>query len=261
MNQNNVRRALTKITLPCSSQQQQQQVRTMATGSRGARGHGWLHKYRAGLGGRHLQGRYHNRDNKELASINDQVFAFNETHSNKVSTPTQVYLDIATEGESGGPHRVTIELASAALPNTCRNFVDLCEADNGGYKASKVFKILPQVGLCLGDTTKKNNGKQGKCSPNVANPDDPNAQTFAHEATVISHAEEGIVTMISTGLDKNDSRFLIMTADDAPHLDGKFVAFGRVKEGLDVLKDMVENTYTRKGEPGVDIAIVDCGAL
>ena len=47
-----------------------QQIRLMGTGSRGARGHGWLHKYRAGEGGRHLQGRYHNRDIEKLISIN-----------------------------------------------------------------------------------------------------------------------------------------------------------------------------------------------
>ena len=105
-------------------------------------------------------------------------------------------------------------------------------------------------------------GKQGKCSPNVLSPDAlPNTTTFAHEATVLSHAEEGILTMLSTGVDKNDSRFMIMTADDAPHLDGTLVAFGKVKEGLTALKDIVENTYTKKGKPTVNIEIVGCGAM
>jgi len=245
----------------------------MGTGPRGARGHGWLHKYRAGLGGRHLQGRYHKRDVEKLASINDKVFSLNETHASKVSTPTEAYLDFAVEGESGGgsPHRVVIELASAALPKTCRNFVDLCETGNDsngigngdgqstGYKSSKVFKILPQVGLCLGDTTVMNNGEQGQCSPNVDT--STQTRTFAHEATVLSHAQKGIVTMLSTGLDKNDSRFLIMTADDAPHLDGKLVAFGRVKEGLDGLQKIVANTYTKRGVPTTNIEVVGCGTL
>jgi cyclophilin family peptidyl-prolyl cis-trans isomerase len=258
MNQQSLRRALTQFTLPCPPKQQ---IRWMGSGSRGARGHGWLHKYREGLGGRHLQGRYHNRDIKKLTSINDQVFALNTTHAQKLSTPSQAYLDIAVEGEEGGPHRVVIELASAALPNTCRNFVDLCEAEDGGYKSSKVFKILPQMGLCLGDNTKMNDGRQGRCSPNVVKPDEPHSHNFPHEATVISHAEEGIVTMISTGLDKNDSRFLILTAADASHLDGKYVAFGKVKEGLNALQDIVQNTFTKMGKPSVNIQVVGCGVL
>jgi cyclophilin family peptidyl-prolyl cis-trans isomerase len=235
----------------------------MGTGTRGARGHGWLNKYRSNLGGRHLQGRHHNRNTAKLTSINDQVFGLNQTHASKVDTPNQVYLDFSIQGEeSAGPHRVIIELASAALPNTCKNFVALCQAERNGYKSSRVYRILPEVGLCLGDSTERNNGKQGKCSPTVV-PENapPNTNTFAHEATVLSHAQEGIVTMLSTGLDKNDSRFLIMTADDAPHLDGKMVAFGRVKEGLNALQNMVKTIYTKKGQPTVNIEIVDCGAM
>ena len=73
----------------------------------------------------------------------------------------------------------------------------------GGYKSTRVYRISPNVGLFLGDNSGRNNGKQGKCSPSVLPPDaPPNATTFAHEATVLSHAEEGILTMlVSTGID------------------------------------------------------------
>ena len=69
---------------------------------------------------------------------------------------------------------------------------------------TRVYRISPNVGLFLGDNSGRNNGKQqGKCSPSVLPPDaPPNATTFAHEATVLSHAEEGILTMlVSTGID------------------------------------------------------------
>ncbi len=265
--------------------------RSFATGTRGARGHGWLHKYRSGEGGRHLQGRYHKRDLQKLTSINDQVFALNEKigedspsssqETAPVLPPTRVFLDFAMEGGGGGDEsltkndvddspqpststtttttqRVIIELASAALPNTCRNFVDLCNAKDGevGYKHSKVFRILPKVGLCLGDTTHWNNGKQGRCSPMISE-----TGMFADEPTVVSHSEKGIVSMLSTGVDKNDSRFMITTVEDAPHLDGRYVAFGRVKEGLDSLQEIVKTTYTRRGVPSVNIQVVNCGVL
>ena len=40
---------------------------------------------------------------------------------------------------------------------------------------------------------------------------------------------------------------MIMTVDDAPHLDGTLVAFGKVREGLTALKEIVSNMYTQKG--------------
>ena len=38
----------------------------------------------------------------------------------------------------------------------------------------------------------------------------------------------------SSGL--SDSRFLIQLADDAGYLDGRYVAFGRVSEGMEVVR-------------------------
>uniref|UniRef100_A0A7S3VFU9 Peptidyl-prolyl cis-trans isomerase n=1 Tax=Chaetoceros debilis TaxID=122233 RepID=A0A7S3VFU9_9STRA len=239
--------------------------RHMSTGARGARGHGWLHKYRAGLGGRHLQGRYHKRDNAKLAAVNEEVFALNDS----VNGSKKAYLDFEVEdekakgGDSPTIQRVTIELATAALPKTCQNFLALCQKEDEGnltYEGSKVFKIEPKVGICLGDVTENNDGLQGSChSSSNGSTDSP--YSFEHESVVLSHAQKGMISMLSTGLDRNDSRFVITTVDDAPHLDGKYVAFGRVSEGIELLEDLVKNTYTKKGMPGVNIKVAKCGIL
>lgn len=244
------------------------QTRYMGTGTRGARGHGWLKKYRDGLGERHLQGRFHKRDVEHLNNINNQVFSLNGDKK------TIAYLDFKIgEGSAtaGGKDedasldtpktikRVTIELATAALPQTCENFIKLCHSnDDEGhtYMNSKIFKIEPKVGICLGDLP-HSNGKEGKCHPSI----NGGLDTFPDEAMVLTHSEKGIISMISTGVDKNDSRFFITTVDDAPHLDGRHVAFGRVKEGMDALEEIVKNTYTKKGRPTVDIQVVSCGTL
>jgi cyclophilin family peptidyl-prolyl cis-trans isomerase len=228
-------------------------------GTRGARGHGWLQKYRAGLGGRHLQGRFHNRDLPNRVAINNQVFDLNNS-SSSIGNGTEkkiAYLDIQVEDQKE-INRITIELASAALPITCENFVKLCV--DGLYANSKVFKIEPKVGICLGDTTEKNDGSQGSCHESVAK-DAGSLHTFRHESTVLSHAEKGMVSMLSTGLDRNDSRFMITTVEDAPHLDGRYVAFGRVKEGMDILEALVKNTFTKKGRPTLNIEVVKSGVL
>lgn len=251
---------LTSVASKATTTLSQQQRYLSSGGTRGARGHGWLHQYRKGEGGRHLQGRYHDRDREKLVSINNEVFSLNETYKETTDIPSKVYIDLSVEGEEESRQRVAIELASAALPKTCKNFIALCQDEDLGYKSTKLFRVEKNVGLCLGDNTPANNGKGGRCHPSAADqPQNPNI--FSHEALVLSHSQKGIVTMLSSGLDKNDSRFMITTVDDAPHLDGKFVAFGRVTEGLENLVQIAENTFTKKGRPTINIEVANCGLL
>lgn len=218
----------------------------MGTGPRGARGHGWLQKYRTNRGGRHLQGRYHYRDADELSSINDRVFAMNPQAD-------EVYLDLSVGGEPS--RRIVIELASALLPRTSSNFRLLCQ--DGSYTRSNVYKIEKTVGLCMGDTI-YNNGMSGRCHPSLATRGSP--YSFQDEGHYISHTSAGIVSMMSPSVHSNDSRFLITTSD-APQLDGRFVAFGRVKEGMDVVDGIREGVFTKRGRPTVDITVVDSGLV
>jgi len=44
-------------------------------------------------------------------------------------------------------------------------------------------------------------------------------------------------------------------------LDGRFVAFGRVKEGMDVITDIATGVFTKRGRPTVEIKVVGCGVL
>ena len=235
--------------------------RDMATGTRGARGHGWLKKYRAGLGGRHLQGRWHFRNVDELNEVNDLVFGMNE--SLDVSIPTEAYLDLSVAGDSNytTPRRVIIELASAALPKTTENFRLLCQekGENGGlgYESTLVYKIEKTVGLCMGDVV-SNDGTGGRCHPTLGTYASPYA--FEDEGFLISHTGPGIVSMMSPGVHRNDSRFLITTTG-AAQLDGRFVAFGRVKEGMDVITDIATGVFTKRGRPTVEVKVVGCGEL
>lgn len=226
----------------------------MATGTRGARGHGWFHKYREGRGGRHLQGRWHFRDVDDLNEINNEVFAMNSTLKKEDNVPTEAYLDISVAGDE--PRRVVIELASAALPKTTENFRLLCqEKEEGGYESTSVYKIEKTVGLCLGDVV-HDDGSGGRCHPKMGTQFSPYA--FADEGFLVSHTGPGIVSMMTPGVHRNDSRFLITTTG-AAQLDGRFVAFGRVKEGMDVIDDIATGVFTKRGRPTVEIKVAGCG--
>lgn len=232
-------------------------ARSMATGTRGAKGHGWFRKYRAGLGGRHLQGRWHFRNVDELNAVNDDVFSMNESLGEGDNVPTEAYLDLSVAGDV--PRRVVIELATAALPKTTENFRLLCEekGEEGGYKSTLVYKIEKTVGMCLGDV-ESNDGSGGRCHPKIGTYHSP--FSFIDEGFLVSHTGPGIVSMMSPGVHRNDSRFLITTTN-APQLDGRFVAFGRVKEGMDVINDISTGVFTKRGRPTVEIKVAGCGVL
>jgi len=230
-------------------------------------------KYRDGRGGRHLQGRYHAREIEKLSRVNDEVFALNSPQTIG-GRPTTAYLDLSVGGAD--PRRVTLELATAALPVTCDNFAKLCESGSvldpenmkkkdgdWGYESTVVNKIEKGVGLCMGDVLGWG-GDSGRCHSSLWSPvtNHPYASpyTFRDEPKVLSHVGPGIVAMLSPGVDENDSRFLITTGD-TPQLDGRLVAFGRVSGGMNVIEDIVAEVFTKRGRPTIEVKIASCGVL
>lgn len=160
-------------------------------------------------------------------------------------------MEMSIEGgkdESTKNARVLLELAEGALPKTVQNFIALCEDEELGYVGTKVNRIEKKVGICIGAAGMY-------CHPSVS----PTG-IFEDEGHFISHTKPGIISMMSPGVDKNDSRFVITTGD-APQLDGKFVAFGRVLEDESGVLDAVQKIFTKRGEPSLDINIVGCGVL
>jgi cyclophilin family peptidyl-prolyl cis-trans isomerase len=65
--------------------------------------------------------------------------------------------------------------------------------------------------------------------------------------------------MANAGPNTNGSQFFICTEKTA-WLDGKHVVFGKVVEGMDVVKKM-EAVGSNSGKPQAEIEIVDCGQL
>ena len=65
--------------------------------------------------------------------------------------------------------------------------------------------------------------------------------------------------MANAGPDTNGSQFFICTAD-TPWLNGKHTVFGKVTNGLDVVRKM-ESLGSQSGNTSMDVKIASCGAL
>ena len=67
-------------------------------------------------------------------------------------------------------------------------------------------------------------------------------EPFAHDNYSIMHNTAGLISMVNSGVGgysgTSDSRFLIQPIDDAGFLDGRYEAFGRVTNGLSLVRQI-----------------------
>jgi cyclophilin family peptidyl-prolyl cis-trans isomerase len=82
---------------------------------------------------------------------------------------------------------------------------------------------------------------------------------FTDENYVVPHNRIGVLGMSKPGPHKNGSAFYV-TLNKLPHLNRQYVAFGRVIEGLDVLR-AINDTECRYQRPYSEIIIEDCSLL
>lgn len=223
-------------------------------GTRGARGHGWWVNYRAGKGGRHLQGEYSHLNIEELEQWNDAIFALGSQH---------VYMDIVVEplhqeAEKAEleQHRLVMEMASEVFPRATENFVKLLESESDGFLSSTLHRVEKKVGIMGGNVW----NNTGRCHESLRMPTSLTSMEQT-ENMVLSHVP-GVVTMLSQRVNEIDSRFLLC-CNHAPHLDGKAVAIGRLHEAsLEQVRKWESTLITQKGHPTtLQLRIADCGVL
>ena len=139
---------------------------------------------------------------------------------------------------------IKIELYPKYAPNTVANFVNLVE--EGFYNGNTFHRLVPGFVLQGVDPEGNGTGDPGYSIKGEFRENGYTKNTLKHKAGIISMAR-------SAAPDSAGSQFFIVLADSqmiSASLDNKYAAFGKVIQGMDVIKNIEDSAEVEDSQTG-----------
>lgn len=169
-----------------------------------------------------------------------------ESRATNARVTKKVTFDITINGEGAGS--IVIGVFGETAPKTVENFVQLASGQNshGWYKGSKFHRVIKDFMIQGGDIVKGD----GTGSVSIY------GELFDDEGFALNHYGSGWVSMANRGPNTNGCQFFI-TLRECPWLDGAHTVFGKVLEGMEIVRK-IENVQTNSvDQPLVDVVVRD----
>ncbi len=136
---------------------------------------------------------------------------------------------------------ITAELYDKEAPGTVANFEKL--ANSGFYDGVKFHRVIPDFVVQGGDPYSKGGehakGPVGTGGPGYTIPDELKGNPHKHDVGALSMAHAGP----NTG---GSQFFMVLSEQNTRHLNGVHTVFGKVTEGLDIMKQIKQNDTMTK---------------
>ena len=165
-----------------------------------------------------------------------------------------VFFDINIGGQDVG--RMKMELFADVCPRTAENFRQLCTGEyrkDGvpiGYKGATFHRVIKDFMIQGGDFVKGDG--TGCCSVY--------GTTFPDENFTLKHTGPGLLSMANSGKDTNGCQFFV-TCAKCDFLDNKHVVFGKLIDGLLVMRKIESVPTGANNRPKLPVMVSQCGEL
>ncbi|HEU4596014.1 MAG TPA: peptidylprolyl isomerase [Pyrinomonadaceae bacterium] len=138
---------------------------------------------------------------------------------------------------------IELEMLAEAAPETARNFLNL--AATGAYDTTVFSRVVRGFVVQGGDlsTREKMTNEFARRS----------RRTVADEPNAVKHVR-GVLSMARSSEPNSATTHFFILVGDAPHLDGTFAAFGRVRSGMEVA-DAINQTELEGERPTKPVRI------
>ena len=149
---------------------------------------------------------------------------------------------------------ITVELFADRAPRTVENFVGLAtgeqewtDPETGETRNDPLYDDVPFHRIIEGFMI------QGG-DPTGTGRGGPGYQFDDEFHDELRHDEPGVLSMANSGPNTNGSQFFI-TLDPQPHLDDRHSVFGKVTDGMDVVREIGSIDTNARDQPKEDVVL------